>query len=500
VTGKLDQLKTHLAEYIDLNHAVGLLSWDQQAYMPPGGTEDRGNQIATLSHLAHQAITSADLGRLLDDLLPEAAQMDPDSDEAALIRVADRFYRKETRIPTDWVSRFSKASTLAFDAWAKAKRESNFATFRPFLEEVIRLRQEYASFFAPYGHIYDPFLDDFEPGLKTSEVQAIFAVLRSEQVELIKAISQGPQPDATFLSQPFSEAAQRDFGIEITRKLGYDWTRGRLDVTSHPFTSSFGQGDVRITTRFDPNYLPGALFGIIHETGHALYDQGHAPAYRHTLLSNGASMAVHESQSRMYENLVGRSRAFWKFFYPRLQTYFPGQLGSVSLETFYRAINKVIPSLIRVEADEATYNLHIMLRMELEIGLMEGSLAVKDLPQAWNSHMQDSLGLIPTDDARGVLQDVHWSYGYIGYFPTYALGNLVSAQLWEKILEEIPDLPQQFEMGEFGALLAWLRKNVHQYGAKYQPQVLTERVTGSKIDPTPYLRYLKSKYGELYGL
>ena len=287
---------------------------------------------------------------------------------------------------------------------------------------------------------------------------------------------------------------------DVITRFGYDWNRGRQDKAVHPFTTGFGIDDVRITTRFDPERAASALFSTMHEAGHAMYEQGIAKTLRRYPLANGASMAVHESQSRMWENLVGRSREFWKFFYPKLVKTFPQQLASVSLEQFYRGINKVEPSLIRVEADEATYNLHIMLRLELEIALLEGSLQVGDLPQVWNRKMGEYLGVVPASDRDGVLQDVHWSGGMMGYFPTYALGNLVSAQLWTVINKDIPNLEQQFEQGQFSALLDWLRKNVHQYGSKYEPQELVQRITGSKIDPTAYVAYLKTKYSDIYGL
>ena len=395
---------------------------------------------------------------------------------------------------------FSVATTVAQEAWVEARKASNFATFQPYLERNLDLRREYASFFAPYTHVYDPVLDDFEPGMKTAEVQAIFNQLRSEQVELVKAIAARPQVEFGFLHQPYPEQAQWDFGVEVITRFGYDWEHGRQDRAHHPFSTSFGQGDVRITTRVDPNYFGTMLFGTMHECGHALYDQGHSPAHNRTPLSDGASMAVHESQSRMWENLVGRSMPFWKYFYPRMQQVFPSQLGNVSLESFYKAINRVQPSYIRVEADEATYNLHIMLRMELEIALMDGSLEAKHLPEAWNTRMQEYVGLTPPNDAIGVMQDIHWSGGLVGYFPTYALGNLVSVQLWEKINQQIPDLAEQIEQGKFDALLAWLRQNIHRAGAKYEPQVLIQKVTGSKIDPKPYLSYLKTKYSQIYGL
>jgi carboxypeptidase Taq len=319
-------------------------------------------------------------------------------------------------------------------------------------------------------------------------------------VELIQAIADRPQVDDSFLHLDYDEQKQWDFGIEVITKFGYDWTRGRQDRSTHPFTTDFSVNDVRITTRIDRNNLTSGLFSTLHECGHALYGQGINPEFERTPLMDGASYAVHESQSRTYENLVGRSLPFWEHFYPRLQEYFPAQLGSVDLDTFYQGINKVEPSLIRVEADEATYNLHIMLRLEIEIALMEGTLAVEDLPEVWNSKMQEYLGVTPPNDAKGVLQDVHWSSGYIGYFSTYALGNLISAQLWERLSADVRDISKQIRQGEFGELLAWMRAKIHAHGKKYEPQELVTRVTGTGIDPAPYRRYLRDKYSEIYAL
>ncbi|GAP18769.1 carboxypeptidase M32 [Levilinea saccharolytica] len=498
MNAKLEQLKDLLGEIYDLNRAQAVLGWDQQVNMPVKGAEDRGDQLATLARLAHQRATSEELGRLLDEL--RGLDAAPDSLEARLVKVARRDYEKHTRVSAAWVSEFARATTVAQSAWEKAKANNEFGVFRPHLEKILELNRQYAGFFAPYTHVYDPLLDIYEPGLKTAEVQAIFATLRTQQVKLIQAIREKPEVDDRLLFQAFDEQAQWDFGVEVIQRFGYDFERGRQDRSVHPFTTSFGLDDVRITTRFDPKFLNPALFGTMHECGHALYELGISHSLRRTPLADGASMAVHESQSRMWENLVGRSKAFWVFFYPRLQRAFPAQFGDVSLDTFYRAINKVAPSLIRVEADEATYNLHIMLRLELEIAMLEGSLAVKDLPEAWNQRMRDYLGITPPNDSLGVLQDVHWSGGMMGYFPTYALGNLVSVQIWEKIQQDIPDLEEQMMRGEFAALLGWLREHVHQYGAMFEPQELIQKVTGSKIDPQPYLRYLQGKFGELYGL
>ncbi|MEW5867711.1 MAG: carboxypeptidase M32 [Chloroflexota bacterium] len=497
---KLAQLKEILGEINDLNMAGALLGWDQQTLMPEGGTEARGYQLGTLGKLAHIRFTSEEVGQLLEDLAPYAEQLDPNSDDARLIRVTRRDYDKQTRVPAEWVAAFAQETTRAHPVWQAARAEKDFSKFRPTLEKLFELRRQYAQFFAPYDHIYDPLLDDFEPGLKTADVQAIFTALRPQQVALIQAIAERPEVDDSFIYQFYNEQKQWDFGVEVITQFGYDWKRGRQDKSPHPFTTHFSIGDVRITTRFDTQHGTSALFSTMHEAGHALYEMGVDPALERTPLANGASLAVHESQSRLWENLVGRSRPFWEHFYPRLQEYFPSQLGNLSLDDYYRGVNKVTPSLIRVEADEATYNLHIMLRLELEIALMEGSLAVKDLPEAWNTRMQEYLGILPPDDSKGVLQDVHWSMGLIGYFSTYALGNLISAQLWERIRAEIPDLDDQIRRGQFSALLAWLVENIHRHGSKFEPQELVQQVTGSKIDPAAYVRYLQTKFGEIYGL
>lgn len=496
---KLKTLKDKIAEVDHLSHAAAVLNWDQNTYMPPAGAAGRGNQLAIISRIAHEWAVSPEIGKLLDVLKPYAEQLDPDSDDARLIKVTSHDYEIETRIPTEYVEERSRTTSLAFSAWVEARQKSDFSIFLPHLEKVVDLNQRLAAFFPEFEHPYDALLDQYEPGMKTADVKAIFAALRPQQVELIKAIAEQPEVDDSFLHQPFEEQKQLDFGVEVITKFGYDWQRGRQDKAPHPFTTSFGLDDVRITTRVDPNFLNPMLFGTMHETGHALYDLGFARTLENTGLDHGASLAVHESQSRMWENLVGRSMPFWQHFYPRLQQVFP-QLVDISLERFYKGINKVQPSLIRVEADEATYNLHIMLRLELEIALLEGTIAARDLSEIWNAKMEDYLGVRPENDAVGVLQDVHWSYGSMGYFSTYALGNLVSAQLWEKINQDIPDLDAQIRLGQFEYLLGWLRKNVHQYGRKFEPQELVQRVTGSKIDAAPYVRYLNTKFGEIYGL
>ena len=497
---KLQELKTILGRVSDLRRSASLLGWDQQTYMPPGGAQARGYQLGTLNSLAHEMFTSDDVGRLLEALENQVEDLDPNSDQARLIQVTRRDYDKATRVPAEFVEEFSRVTSNAHGAWEEARKQDDFPHFQPHLKRIVEMRREYADFFAPYEHIYDPLLDDFEPGMKTSTVQAIFDQLRPAQVDLLQRINDQPQVDDSFLHQPFDGEKQWAFGESVITEYGYDWKRGRQDKAAHPFTTSFSINDVRITTRVDPEFLNTALFGTLHEAGHAIYEQGVSTDLERTPLAGGTSLAIHESQSRMYENLLGRSYAFWVHFYPQLQDAFPTQLGKVDLDTFYRGINKVEPSLIRVEADEATYNLHVMLRLELEIALMEGDLQVDDLPGAWQERMMDYLGVAPPNDADGVLQDVHWSSGIFGYFPTYSLGNLVSAQLWEAIQDELPGLDDQVRSGEFGNLLEWLRENVHRHGAKFKPQELVERITGSRISPEPYLNYLTEKFEDIYGL
>jgi len=496
----LKRLKEILARIKDLLYTQAILDWDQQTNMPEGGAADRAEQLATLAEITHQLSTSDEIGSLLEKLNQQKNQIAPASEEACLIRVATRQYQKSARVPPEWVVENARVTALAHTAWEKSKKLANFEVFKPHLERIVELRKEYSSFFSPYTHIYDPQLDDFEPGLLTKDVLDIFTGLKREQVALIQDLASRPQVDAAFLHLHFPEKSQWDFGVEVMSRMGFDWNRGRQDHSVHPFTSSLGFGDVRVTTRIDENSLPVGLFGSIHECGHALYEQGFAPGLARTPLADGASMAFHESQSRMWENIIGRSRPFWAYFYPKLQRVFPSQLEGIPLDTFYRGINQVQPSAIRTEADEATYNLHIMVRLELEIALLEGSLEVKSLPDAWNDRMKTYLGVVPRDDAEGVLQDVHWSFGGFGYFPTYALGNLIAAQLWEKIQADIPEVEGEIADGRFGALLSWLRINIHQYGAMFEPQVLIEKITGSKINSGPYLKYLGRKYSEIYGL
>ena len=500
---KFKYLKTRLAEIHDLGKAAGLLSWDQQTLMPAKGGAVRAEQLATLQRVIHEKFTAPEIGRLLEDLRPYEASLPHDSDEASLIRVTRRDYEKETKVPGDLRAEMTRTNILSRQAWVAARQQADFALFLPHLQKVVELKHKYIECFddANAESVYDPLLDDFEPGMKTAEVKAVFDDLKQDLVPLIAAINERVDSvsDAC-LHQPFPAEKQREFCLSLIERFGFQTDSWRLDPTVHPFASSVCTTDIRITTRYYPDYIGPALFGSMHECGHGLYENGISPALERTPLCRGTSSGLHESQSRMWENLVGRSRPFWKFFFPKLQAAFPEQFKSVDAEGFYRAVNKVQPSFIRVEADEATYNLHIILRFELEQEIMEGKLALKDVAEAWNARMKAYLGIDAPDAAQGVLQDVHWSSGLFGYFPTYSLGNIISCQIWEKALEAMPDLYTQFERGEFMTLREWLRENLHRHGRKFTPVEMLQKVAGSAITVGPYVKYLKTKLGEIYGL
>jgi len=495
---KLNRLKEIIGEVSDLGRASSVLGWDQQVNMPPMGGEARGQQLATLGKIAQEKFTADEVGKLLEELQTE--YKDSETDDGAMIRVTARNYDKAKRVPSSFIAEQAVAASKAFEAWVEAKSKSDFKIFLPFLEKNVELVKKYISFFPPADHPYDVLLDDYEPGMKTSEVQEIFGNLRPKQVELIKAISEAKQVKDKFLHKKYNEEKLWKFSEKIIAKFGYDFNRGRQDKAPHPFETTFSVNDVRITNRYEEKNPMATLFSAMHECGHALYELGVNPAYERTSLESGTSLAIHESQSRMWENLVGRSLPFWEHFYPELKKTFPKQLDGVKLKQFYKAINKVQPSLIRVNADEATYNLHIMLRLEIEIGMVDGSIRIKDLPEIWNTKFKEYLGITPPNDAQGVLQDIHWSYGSIGYFSTYALGNIVSAQLWEKIKKDIKNLDDQIRKGKFEKLREWLRVNIHQYGHKYDPQDIVQKITGSKIDSAAYVRYLTKKYSDIYDL
>jgi len=494
----LRQLKERLATISDVRAAGAVLGWDQQTYMPPGGVAGRAEQLATLGRLAHEMLVSGETGALLDD----AGEPEPGSEDAALVRLARRDYERATKLPGRLVAESSRASSLAQPAWEEARAASDWSLFAPHLEKILGLQRETAEHLGYEDHPYDALLDLYEPRAKTARLRAMFEELRTALVPMIREISALPDEDRSRpLYGSYDEAEQEIFGREVISAFGYDWSRGRQDRAVHPFCINFGgPGDVRITTRFDPGWLSPALFATFHEAGHAMYEQNVDPSYARTPLAGGTSMGVHESQSRLWENLVGRSRAFWSYYYPSLQQTFPEALGAVDAESFYRAINEVKPSEIRVEADELTYNLHILFRFELELDLLVGKLSVADLPAAWNAKMEEYLGVAPENDARGVLQDGHWAAGLFGYFPTYTIGNILAAQLYEAAVGANPEVPGEMVRGEFGALRGWLGENVHRHGSRYDPDELVERATGRQPDAVPYLSYLEGKFGELYGL
>jgi carboxypeptidase Taq len=495
-----EELRARLAEIHDLRMSRSILSWDQHTKMPPKGGEIRAEQLGTLDRLSHELFISDEIGRLLEKLRPYEEGLDRDTDEASLIRVTRRDYEKAKRVTPELRAELTRAGAMALPAWIEAREKSDFSIFLPYLKRNIELQHEYVACFEDYGSAYDVLLDDFDEGMKTSEVQEIFDALKRELIPFIAEIGErADRVDDSCMHGHFPIDAQRSFALEVLERLGFDRESWRLDPTVHPFAMSAALTDIRLTTRYDESDL-NSLFAAIHEFGHGFYEAGADPALERTPLSQVNSMGLHESQSRMWENLVGRGLPFWRFFYPRLQATFPDRFGSVELDEYYRAINKVAPSLIRIEADEATYNLHIILRFELEQEILEGDLAVEELPEAWNARMAEYLGVDVPDDAHGVLQDVHWSGGAIGYFPTYSLGNVISVQLWEHMRAENPDLDAQFEQGDFGQLSAWLRENLHRHGRKYTSKEMLERITGGPIDPGPYLRYLRAKLGEIYGL
>ncbi|MES1025678.1 carboxypeptidase M32 [Gloeocapsa sp. BRSZ] len=498
---KLQELKTRLSEINDIESAASLLYWDQATYMPPGGAAARGRQLATLRHIAHTKFTDPAIGQLLEDLSSYETSLPPDSDEASLIRVTRRDYERAVKIPADFTARFSQHSTETYEVWAKARSANDFAAVQPYLEKTLELSRELANFFPGYEHIADPLIAEADYGMKATSVRELFAELRQQLVPIVEAISAQPVTDASCLHQHFPEAEQIGFSLKVIEKLGYDFQRGRQDKTLHPFMTKFSTGDVRITTRIRENDLNEGLFSTIHETGHALYEQGVNRDFEATPLAGGTSSGVHESQSRLWENMVGRSRSFWQFFYPQLQAQFPQQLGDVALETFYRAINKVERSLIRTDADEVTYNLHVMIRFDLELQLLEGTLAVRDLPQAWNERYRSDLGIIPPNDAHGVLQDVHWYGGMIGgMFQGYTLGNLMSAQFFQAALQAHPHISTEIEQGNFDTLHNWLKTNIYQHGRKYTAAEIVELATGKALSIEPFIAYIRRKFGELYSL
>ena len=490
----LRALRQRLAEISDLARAAYVLSWDQKVMMPEGGHPTRAEQLATLSRVVHERFVDDEIGRLLERLRPLEETLEYDSDDASLIRFTRRDWEKQRRVPTELRVELTRAAALGNQVWIEARATNDFAKFLPALTRNVELKRTYVDCFEWEDSPYTPLLDDFEPHMLTSEVTEVFGAIRPVLAELVR---EAPSVDASFFEQPFEVDRQREFCQRILDTLGLEEGSYRLDPTVHPFCTSFSRRDVRMTTRFNETGID-SIWSTMHEAGHGHYAHGVAASLERTPLAGAPSLGLNESQSRTWENLVGRSRPFWLHWYEPLQDTFPSQLGDVDLEEFLTAVNRAEPGLIRVEADETTYSLHIILRFELEQRLIEGSLDPKDLPEAWNAGMADLLGVEVPDDTHGVLQDIHWSQGGIGYFPTYALGNVISLQFWASGRDAILDLDEQREAGELGELATWLRDNLYSLGRKFTPKETLERLTGSpSIDPQPYLAYLREKLASL---
>ncbi len=496
----LAELKRNLAEISDLQSLSALAHWDQATYMPVGGALARGRQISLLDGMAHEKFIAPHIGELLEDLRSLEAENPFENDDASLIRVTRREWEKAARIPAKFQARFSDHTAQIYQAWTIARPENNFAAVESLLEKTLDFSREMASFF-PHQHIADPLIDFSDEGMTVGVLRPLFTQLKNELVPLVEGIAERPETNASCLHKGFEPSAQIAFGNRLATAIGYDWSRGRNDMTHHPFMTKFSLDDVRITNRANENDISDALFGTLHETGHALYEQGINPDYESTPLANGTSSGVHESQSRLWENLVGRSRAFWDEWFPNLQATFPEQLQDVSTDEWHRAINKVGRSLIRTDADEVTYNLHVMIRFELELQLLEGTLAVRDLPAAWRALYREYLGVEPESDRDGVLQDVHWFAGTIGgAFQGYTLGNILSAQFYDAALRADPRIENDLKRAEYSQLHGWLRENIYQHGAKFTAPEIIQRATGGPLSIAPYMKYLREKYDALYSL
>jgi len=481
-----------------------LLQWDQETYLPEKAVEGRADQLADIEGLVHDRTTDPELGRLLLSL--GSTTDNPGGDESLpaldrdFLRVMRLDYDRNTKIPKELAVAMARDEGLSQAAWVQARKTNDFSTFAPHLSRMIEYARKKAEYWGFAGHPYNGLLDEHERGMTETMVDGLFIPLKESLVSLVRRIGGKPRIDKSFLQHDYPVEVQDAFGRSLMRDLGLDLGRGRLDLSAHPFTTTLGDDDIRITTRYFPGNMLSGLFSIIHETGHAMYEQGFGPAIRSTSLAEGASMGVHESQSRLWENVIGRSRAFWEGRFPGLREAFPEQLAGVSPEAFYRAVNVVEPSLIRVDADEVTYSLHIILRFELERKLFNGTLAVKDLPTEWSRAMKDILGVIPANDAEGVLQDVHWSIGAFGYFPSYALGNIYGLQLWNAMKRDLPGVDGDLRNGRYQVPLGWFRQRIHEQGRRVPPAELVRSVCGGSIDSKPFIDYLETKYTELYGL
>jgi carboxypeptidase Taq len=492
-----DLLLARFREVHTVQSVQYLLEWDQQTFMPRDGATHRAAQMGLLAAIAHQKLTCPELGDVLARAETQADHSDPAV--AANLREIRRHYDRAARLPTALVQEIASATTLAVGAWEAARAQSDFPHFAPHLKHLLDLKRQAADRIGWQTEPYDALLDEYEPGARAAEVQQTFEALKGQLLSLVNAIrSARRQPNTALLQLPAPVDKQAAFDRTLAAAMGFNFEAGRIDTSVHPFCTGFCPGDVRITTRYEERGIAASLFGALHEAGHALYEQGLEPAHTGTPMGAAVSLGIHESQSRLWENLVGRSRPFWQHFYPKFQAEFPAW-RDVLLDDWLFAINTVRPSFIRVEADEVTYGLHIMLRFDLERQMLEGKLAVKDVPAAWNEGMHRLLGVTPANDAEGCLQDVHWSSGLFGYFPTYALGNLYAAQFFAAAKQAIPDLSQRIARGDLRSLLLWLRENIHRHGKRYRATELVEVVTGQPLSPQPYVDYLKRKYQALYG-
>ena len=486
---------TRVQELKDLDGVIGLLEWEDETYAPPGARLARGPQVATLEAIRHRKLVDPELGALLGSVSPR-----DDEQRVQLARVR-RKVEQATKLPESLVKALAEARSAALPAWQTARAEADFAKFAPHLEQLLQLtRQKAAALGAPSQLAYDALLDEYEPEMTTAVLRPVFADLRQGLVPIVSTLAEARAPDDSFLRQRFDDQTQWAFTLRLLRDLGFDFSHGRQDRSTHPFTASVNERDVRVTTRIDEQHLMGSISSTVHECGHALYEQGFDTAHHRTYLAEAPSMGIHESQSRLWENQVGLSRPFWSHYLPELQAAFPKQLGGVSLDEFWRAINRVTPSMIRVDADEVTYNLHIVLRFELELALVAGDLKVADLPGAWSDQMHTLLGIRPDDDAQGCLQDIHWASGAFGYFPTYTLGNLYAAQLYAAFQAAEPAAEAGFASGQFEPLLSWLRTRVHQRGHTASAQTIVSEAVGEPLCVKPFLEYLRSKYAAVYDV
>ncbi len=492
----IEKLKERLYDFNAIRSGLSIFGWDQQTYMPAQGGIPRAEHVSRLARMLHEMFVADETKRLLDEA---AQEVEPGSVDEALVRVVRRDFDLSTKIPSSLVTEKSSLSTKAHEVWVESRATKDFGRFAPVLEQMVDIVRREAEYLGYEDHPYDALLDQYEEGMKTEDVRHVFEAIRQPLVDLVRQIKEsGKNESADFLHGNWQESAQRAFTEDLIQTIGFDLTRGRQDVAPHPFCGGWSIYDVRLTTRFQ-EFLASSIFGSLHEAGHGLYEQCFPPEWDRLPLASGASLGVHESQSRLWENLVGRSREFWEFFMPELYQHFP-ELSDVSVERFHRAVNRVEPSFIRVEADEVTYNLHILIRFELECALVEGKLAPADLPDAWNAKYEEYLGITPPNDGVGCLQDVHWSGGMIGYFPTYTLGNLISYQLWKKMSSDLGSPLEQVREGKFDGILGWLRENVHQHGARYKPNELVEKVTGKPIGPDDYLEGIRAKVKALYDV